>query len=243
MQTTRQSTVKITPAVKKELIQIIDQRIKDVHVTKEDFSELKSIVREIVEIQKRTDTKIGELAEAQKRTESRVEELAEAQKDLAEAQKRTESRVEELAEAQKRTEISIAKLAKGLDQTRTELGGLARSVSYSLENEAFRQLPQYLKDNYGIELKDRMIRLDLEGEEINIFARGTKNGRDVLIVGEAELRLSSVGKLRQLERKVSAACKQITGECIPLIVTHFARQPVLDKAKEKGIIIVQSFEW
>lgn len=222
MQTTRQSTVKITPAVKKELIQIIDQRIKDVHVTKEDFSELKSIVREIVEIQKRTDTKIGELAEAQKRTESRVEELA---------------------EAQKRTEISIAKLAKGLDQTRTELGGLARSVSYSLENEAFRQLPQYLKDNYGIELKDRMIRLDLEGEEINIFARGTKNGRDVLIVGEAELRLSSVGKLRQLERKVSAACKQITGECIPLIVTHFARQPVLDKAKEKGIIIVQSFEW
>lgn len=240
-------------------------------MTKEDFSELKSIVREIVEIQKRTDTKIGELAEAQKRTESRVEELAEAQtrtesrveelaeaqkrtesrveelaeaqKDLAEAQKRTESRVEELAEAQKRTEISIAKLAKGLDQTRTELGGLARSVSYSLENEAFRQLPQYLKDNYGIELKDRMIRLDLEGEEINIFARGTKNGRDVLIVGEAELRLSSVGKLRQLERKVSAACKQITGECIPLIVTHFARQPVLDKAKEKGIIIVQSFEW
>ena len=236
MQTTRQSTVKITPAVKKELIQIIDQRIKDVHVTKEDFSELKSIVREIVEIQKRTDTKIGELAEAQKRTESRVEELAEAQT-------RTESRVEELAEAQKRTEISIAKLAKGLDQTRTELGCLARSVSYSLENEAFRQLPQYLKDNYGIELKDRMIRLDLEGEEINIFARGTKNGRDVLIVGEAELRLSSVGKLRQLERKVSAACKQITGECIPLIVTHFARQPVLDKAKEKGIIIVQSFEW
>ena len=156
--------------------------------------------------------------------------------DLAEAQK-------ELAEAQKKTEVSGGTLAKGLEATRTELGGLSRSVSYSLENEAYRQLPRFLKERYHIEVTERMVRLELEGEEINIFAHGRRNGEDFLIVGETELRLSSVGKLKQLEKKVSLVKRHYPGECIPLMITHFARQPVLDRAKERGIIVIQSFEW
>ncbi|HIE12055.1 MAG TPA: hypothetical protein EYP63_01300, partial [Desulfotomaculum sp.] len=77
-----------------------------------DFSELKEIVRSL-------GVTVGELAEAQKRTEQRVEELAEAQK--------------ELAEAQKRTEIEIRKLAGELRDTKTEVGGLAKSMAYALE--------------------------------------------------------------------------------------------------------------
>ncbi len=125
-------TLVLTPTVKKEIVKIIDQRIKDVHVTKEDFSELKGLVRdiavaqkEITETQKRTDIHVEELAEAQKRTEVHVENLAEAQKrtevhveNLAEAQKRTESRVEELTEAQKRTESCVEELTEA--QKRTE---------------------------------------------------------------------------------------------------------------------------
>ena len=65
MQPAPQRPLKITAAVRREIIQIVDDRIKDVHVTKEDFSELKGLV--------------GELAEAQKRTEFRVEELARLQ--------------------------------------------------------------------------------------------------------------------------------------------------------------------
>jgi hypothetical protein len=210
-----QTALKITADVKQEIVRIIDERIREAHVTKEDFSELKAIVRE----------------------------LAEAQKELADAQKRTDVKMGELVDAQKRTEISVGTLAKGLDATRTELGGLARSVGYSLENEAYRQLPGYLKERYGIEITEKMIRLELEGEEINIFAHGKKNTKDVLVVGEAELRLSSVGKLKQLEKKVSLVKKRYPGECIPLIITHFVRSPVLERAKEMGIIVVQSFEW
>ncbi|MDH7554668.1 MAG: hypothetical protein QHH74_13550, partial [Spirochaetota bacterium] len=87
----------ITPQIKKKIIEIIDERIGQVHVTKEDFSELKSIVRDLAEAQKRTE-------EAQQRTEKRLEELAEAQKRTEEAQQRTEKRLGELAEAQQRTE-------------------------------------------------------------------------------------------------------------------------------------------
>ena len=203
------------------LSEVITDAYRDL-VKTSDFNELKDIVRDL-------GIKVGDLAEAQKRTELRVEELAGAQK--------------ELAEAQKRTEVSVATLARGLDATRTELGGLSRSVSYSLENEAYRQLPRFLKERYHIEVTERMVRLELEGEEINIFAHGRRNGEDFLIVGETELRLSSVGKLKQLEKKVSLVKRHYPGECISLMITHFARQPVLDRAKERGIIVIQSFEW
>jgi hypothetical protein len=208
MQTARQTAFRITPTIRVELEQIIDQRIKDVHVTKEDFSELKAIVKDIAAIQKRTETKL-----------------------------------EELVDAQKRTEIALGKLSLGLDATRTELGGLSRSVSYSLENEAYRQLPRYLLETHGITITDRMVRFELEGEEINIFAKGSRNGKELFIVGESELKLSSVGKLRQLEKKVSLVKNRYDGECIPLMITHFVRPQVLDAANKKGIIIVQSFEW
>ena len=196
-----QTVLKMTPSIRHEIVKLIDERIREAHVTREDFSELKAIVRDIAETQK------------------------------------------ELADAQKRTEISVGILAKGLDATRTELGGLARSVGYSLENEAYRQLPQFLKEQYQIELTEKIIRFELEGEEINLFAKGRKGGEDILIVGEAELRLSGVGKLRQLEKKISLVKKLYPVQCLPLIVTHFARPQVLTAAREKGILVVQSFEW
>lgn len=92
-------------------------------------------------------------------------------------------------------------------------------------------------------MTEKMIRTELHGEEINIFGPARKNGKEVWIVGEVDVRLSSAAKLKQLEKKVSLVKKHYRGECIPLIVTHFARPPVLEKAKEKGILVIQSFEW
>ncbi|MEZ4526114.1 MAG: hypothetical protein R2941_09375, partial [Desulfobacterales bacterium] len=198
---------------------------------------------ELADAQKSSEARLGELADAQKRTEKRLEELSVSHKELAEAEKRTEARLGELADAQKRTEISVEKLVKGLDATRTELGGLSRSVSYSLENEAYRQLPRYLEETHGIQITDRMVRMEMDGEEINLFARGRKDGKEICIVGETELKLSGVGKLRQLEKKISVVRKHCKGKCIPLMITHFARPQVSDAAKKKGILIVQSFEW
>jgi predicted nucleic acid-binding Zn-ribbon protein len=98
----------------------------DTLVKASDFSELKMIVAELGEAQKRTEERLEELAEAQKRTE---ETLA----GLVEAQKRTEKNVADLAKA-------IQLLTRELRETRRELGGLSRSVSYALENEAYRFL-------------------------------------------------------------------------------------------------------
>ena len=212
-------------------------KARDELVKVSDFNELKEIVRDLAKSQK-------ELAEAQKRTEARIEELAEAQGRTEQRLNSLAQRVEELAEAQKRTEEEIKRLARGLASTRTELGGLARSVSYSLEDEAYRALPSYLKRHYGIEVLERFIRTEIDGEEIDIFAKAKRDGKDVLIVGETELKLSSVGKLKRLDKKVLVVKEKFAEkEIVKLFVTHYARPQIKKKAEERGIIIVQSFEW
>jgi hypothetical protein len=91
-----------------ELVDAVEGNRRDqLAVRREDFDALHATLREVVEVQYRTEgrvdrleTAIVRLTEAQERTEQRLEELAEAQK-------RTEERVAELAEAQKRAELRV----------------------------------------------------------------------------------------------------------------------------------------
>ncbi len=236
MQTSKPKKLVLTAPVKQEIIQLVDTRIREAHVTREDFSELKAIVKE--------------LAVAQQRTAQRVEQLAEAQQQLAEAQQRTEQRLEQLAEAQKQTEIEVRKLAIGLNETRQELGGLARSFGYAFENEAFRMLPAVLQREYGITVKSKIIRAEIGGKEINLLSRGERDGREVMIVGEAKLRLDERREGRkpnvfdELEEKVQAVQAEYgVAEVVRVLITHYATRSFLDLARERGVIVVQSFEW
>ncbi|MCL6560381.1 MAG: hypothetical protein K6U74_16620 [Firmicutes bacterium] len=233
-----------------DMYEILRLQLSDV-VRARDFNELKEIVRELGEAQKRTEArvdklaeKVEELAEAQKRTEAKVEELAEAQK-------RTEAKVEELAEAQKKTEQSVKALAeemRGLCRItanlRTEQNGLAKSMAYALENEAYQKLPAYLKQ-LGIAVNEKFVRKYIGEEEINFFGRGTQNGENIIIMGETELKFTSAGKkLGQLKRKVAAVAREYPGtKIIKLLVTHFARPQAIEKARAEGVIVIQSFEW
>ena len=243
----RQREVSIT---KKEFLEFAK-------TTEENFQKVWKTIGELAEAQKKTEIRLNELAEAQKRTEQRldsltekVEALAEAQKrteirlnELAEAQKKTEIRVNELAEAQKRTEVEIRKLGIGLRRTREQIGGLARSVAYALENEAFRKLPAFLKERYQIEVIDNIIRAEIEGEEINILGQVKKDGQEMMLVGEAVLKLDDRRKLKLLSDKVQLVKETYGKGVIPIIITHFAKKNILERAKNAGIIIVQSFEW
>ena len=177
-------------------------------------------------------------------------ELKSIVKDLAEAQKRTEAKVGELAEAQKRTELEIAKLTKGLNETRGELGGLSKSMSYAFENEAFRRVPGILKEKYDIEITAKLIREEIGQKEINIFGKARKNGREVFVVGESKLRLDERREKRgedifaELEGKVRAVKDEYgEAEIVRVFITHYATKGFLKKAGEKGVMVVQSFEW
>ncbi len=142
-----------------------------------DFNELKQIVKELAEAQKRTGERVEELAEAQKQSEKRLTRLEEAVTELAEAQKRTEKRVEELAEAQKQSEKrltkleeAVAELAEAQKQSEKRLTKLEEAVrelaeaQRRTENELFelvkehkktRQMLAGLSDTVGYGLEDK----------------------------------------------------------------------------------------
>lgn len=209
----KKRSFKITPELRNEIIKIIDERIREVHVTKDDFLELKSIVKELA---------------------VNVHTLS--------------LKVEALAEAQRRTEKEIQNLSKELQRTRQDLGGLAKSMSYAFENEAYRYLPKVLSKRYGITIEDKFVRAEIGGKEINFFAKAKSDGKEVYIVGEAKLRLDETKKrddpIKELEEKVTAVKRELGEvEIIKLLVTHYATKGFLERAKKHKIVVVQSFEW
>jgi chromosome segregation ATPase len=208
-------------------------------IFKEDIihKELLEIKDELKEVWKA----IKELAEAQKRTEQRVEELAEAQR-------RTEQRVEELAEAQKRTEEEIRKLTERLDKlteehakTRRDLGGLAHTFGYVLEDRAMRSLPKILKENYNIEVIGKLRRdyFKINGEyiEVNIYGKVEKEGKEYSLIGEVKSKIS-----KKIIDKFIIKCEKISKESIKIIVSYIFTPEIKKYAEGKGIILIPSYE-
>ncbi len=169
-------------------------------------------------------------------------------KELAEAQKRTEEELRELA-------YQVKGLASGLKDTREDVGGISRTMSYAFENEAYRNLPKVLEEGYGIVVKDKVIRAEIGKKEINVFAGAEKEGREILIVGEAKLKLDEkIERLKrrrgqedvfeELGKKVEVVREEYGElEIVRVLVCHFATKRFVKEAEAKGVIVVQSFEW
>ena len=214
--------------------------------TKADFDELKGIVRELAQAQKRTEERVEELAQAQqelaqaqKRTEERVEELAQAQQELAHAQKRTEERVEELAQAQRRTEEALQALMR-------QVGGLSETIGGDIEDIAYIVLHDVLKREFGWKvgvLQRTWQTWDKQPEEVNIFGQAFDPARPdvtIWVVGEAKHNLSMKEVIRftkQLER----ARRRLGGEIFPVCFCYRARPEVQEMVKANRINLVFSY--
>jgi len=230
-------------------------------VTREDFRDLKRIVeslavstKELAAAQQRTEARLEQLAEAQSHLEQRVDQLTEAQRrtearlgELAEAQKRTEERVKQLAEAQKKTETELKKLVQEHRKTREQLGGLAHTVGYRLEDEAFKALPALLKQDVGVEVQGRLKRDFLEiGPdrylEVNIWGTGLHNGKQYVIIGEAKTQLKKKDVDDFLE-KARQVANLVARDQIRLLVTYQASPPIQKYARDKGIALYFSYDF
>jgi hypothetical protein len=151
-------------------------------------------------------------------------------------------RVNQLTEAQRR----IEKLTKGLESLRKEVGGLAHTVEYQLEDEAIKALPELLKRDAGVEVVGRLKRDYIEialGKyiEVNIWGTGRINGEEYVIVGEARSQLKK-GDVDEFIKKVNAIKRYIPKEQIKILVTYQTSPIVRKYAEEKGIKIYFSYE-
>ncbi|MGC8972548.1 MAG: chordopoxvirus fusion protein [bacterium] len=240
---TSEDLEQIIRIVREIVRQEIDTRLP-IH---EEILNLKSAVNELAEAQRRTEERlerlemiVESLAEAQRRTEERVNELAEAQR-------RTEERVNELAEAQRRTEESLRELTLVVKDLQKQVGGIAHSVGFQLEDRAYISLPRLLKRDFGIELKERLIRRYIKNKkgekmEINILGRGERDGKEIYIVGEAKANLSA----RHIEDFIDRLkdIKDILGiEIFPIMITYMTEPEVEEFANNKGIKVYYSYDF
>jgi len=232
-------------------------------------------VDDLAQAQKRTEERLEQLTQAQKRTEERVEQLAQAQKrteerveQLTQAQKRTEERVEQLAQAQKHTEEILTQLIEAQIKTeerlnrlegiveklvgemktiRKELGGLAHTFGYRLEDEAIWTLLNLLPRDFSVEVKGQLRRgfLTIAGGktvEANIHGHGVKAGKPVTILGEAksQLKKRDVDNFLSLVRLVAATSVE---QVFPILVTYQTSPMVEEYARHKGVALYFSYQF
>ena len=189
----------------------------------------------------RVEATLDRLATAQARAEERLE-------GLENRMDRVEATLDRLATAQAGTEEALKKLTEAHDETRKQLGGLSHTVGYILENEAYRALPALLKTDHGIEVEDRLIRTYLTTDrgypvEVNIFGRGRRDGREVVVIGESKSQLSAKnidhfiqGRLTRLE--------PLFEDVFAVLVTHMISSPdVAAYAQERGIALYYSYQF
>jgi len=233
METSNQE-FKITPKLKKAIIEIVEERLRETQIIRKDISELRAVVKE--------------LAEAQKRTEQRVEQLAEAQKKTEERLIRVEGAIEELAKAQKRTEEELRELIKEHKETRAQLGGLSITIGYRLEDESYKALPELLKRDYGIIIQERLKRQFIQDKsgvplEVNIFGSAIRDGKKITIIGEAKSQLSKNGIDEFIKKKLNKI-QGLYEELFPVLVTYMISEPDTEEyAKQKGIAIYYSYDF
>ena len=226
-------------------------------------------VEELAEAQGRTEARVEELAEAQGRTEARVEELAVAQQELTEAQRRTEARMETMAAAiQRLAEEQVVmrqeqvvmrqeqvvmrqeqrEMRQEQREMRQEIGGLAMTVGYRLEDEAFRALPALLARDYSLEVQGRLRRAyvtDARGRalEVNILGAARRDGQEVTIIGESKAQLSKNKVDEFIARRVHAL-REVFAHVFPVIVTHMISEPDAEAyARDAGVAVYYSYDF
>lgn len=210
------------------MLHVLDRvavQVRQAGVMREDFRELKQIV--------------VELAEAQRRT---TEEI----KELAAAQTRTEERVDQLAEAQRQTSAAVRELTAGIDRLRQQVGGLRETVGGDIEDIAYIVLHDVLKREFGWQvgvLERKWQTWDGEPEEVNVFGEATdpaRPGEVIWILGEAKHNLTAK-EVDRFARQVERARRHLVGEIFPVCFCYRARPEVQQQVRDAGIRLVFSY--
>jgi seryl-tRNA synthetase len=255
--------VGLTAEMYRAVITIVDERVREIRVTREDFNELKGAVQELAQAQARTEQRVEELAQAQARTEQRVEELAQAQarteqrvEELAQAQARTEQRVggleramQELAQAQARTEQQIEKLVEAQQNLAQQVGRLSDTIGFGLEDIAKVVLPGYLQRHFGVmlegvlgeELNRHFFHINGTDVEINLYGEGQRDGQRVVVLGEAKSRIYG-NDVEKFAHNLVVMDHVLKGEVVRVMFGYFIHPSAEIAARERDILLVASYQ-
>ena len=187
----------ITPELYEFIIKVVDEKVKEIKVSREAFDRLTKEIRKLAEAitklteaeklteervdrlskalealaeaQKQTEKRVNELAEAQKRTEERIDRLSKALEALAEAQKQTEERLNKLTKTVDSLVVSVRELSESVKELRVEVGRLGETVGFGLEDIARVVLPGWLQRHLNVYVDElRREFFVVDGEEVEV---------------------------------------------------------------------------
>ena len=176
----------------------------------------------------RLEAALIRLAEAQARAEERFVRLEEAQI-------RTEARMEQLATAQASTELAVQALAQ-------QVGRLADTIGFTLEELAREVTPAYLAHHYNI----HMLQLDrcfiiVDGQELefDLYGTGQRDGERVIVVGEVRSRIYR-RDVEEAVRRTARLAPQLSGTLVTVLFGFVIHPLARVAAQELGAIVISS---
>ncbi len=181
------------------------------------------------------------IAELRQTVERLVQVSEQHSREIAESRKR-------LDELWERTQREIRELVRSIADLRRQFGGLSMTVGYSLEDQAYKALPQLLLRDYGIQVQGRLKRQfvqDAQGAylEVNIFGQAQRDGETVTIVGEGKVQLSKNDVNDFLRRKVQRL-QQVYPNIFPVLVTRMISEwNVEEYARKRGVALYYSYDF
>ena len=204
----------------------------------------------------RLEVALSHLAEAQARTEESMRQLAAAQTRMAAAQARTEARLEELATAQARTEVRMEELTAAQTrmtaaQARTDLavqalaqqvGRLADTIGFTLEDLAREVTPAYLAQHYNIhvpQLDRHFIRLDGQELKLDLYGNGQRDGERVTVVGEVRSRIYG-RDVEDAVRRTARLAPQLSGTPMTVLFGFVIHPSARETAQRLGAVVISS---
>ncbi len=187
----------ITPELYEFVVKVIEEKVREIKVTREEFDKLRSAVEE-------NSKAISQLREA-------VDRLVAAVGDL-----------------------------------RVQVGRLSEIVGFSLEDIAKALVPYWLKEVHGVtlegELKREFLILDGKEVEIDLYAKGFREGRIVDVVGETKSRIYG-GDVLKLYREVIEPLRRVGREVVAFMVGFVVHPSARKEAEEREILVVAAYEF
>ncbi|MEM3739896.1 MAG: hypothetical protein QXP84_03785 [Candidatus Korarchaeum sp.] len=249
----------ITPELYDFIVRVVEEKVREIRVTREEFEKLREVVRENVE-------SIGQLREAINELERAVERLVEAQAKSEERLTRLEAAVEEntraiaalnravdeLRQAQAkseerltRLEAAVEKLTTAIGELRVDVGKLSDTVGYGLEDVARMLIPYWLERDWGVkltgDLRREFLRLDGEEVEVDLYSEGTREGRELRIVGEVRSRIYG-GDVRKFHGRVVSPLRGMGVDVLAFMLGYVVHPSAKEEAERLGILVMAAYE-
>ncbi|RLE71440.1 MAG: hypothetical protein DRZ80_08420 [Thermoprotei archaeon] len=206
------------------IIKVVDQRISEIKVTREDFSRVEEALKRLTEAQHKTEEKLAELIEAQRKTEKRVEELAKAQIE---------------------TEEALASLARVVREQNVKIDRLSNVIGFGLEDIARVVLPGWLYRHLSVEVENfrrEFFEIDQRRVEVNLYGEGRVRGEAVVVVAECKSRIHERDVDKFFENIYEPVSKIKDVKVVGVLFGFLIYPEAREKAKKLGMHVVASYE-